>query len=49
MLVITSLIVSACVFGGALLGLLLGGFLPAEDPGSDSKDIIKMGMGLVGT
>jgi hypothetical protein len=44
-----SLIVFACVFGGALLGLLLHASLPPHHLGNDSKDIVKLGMGLVGT
>jgi hypothetical protein len=44
-----SLIVFACVFGGALLGILLHGILPQHHLSSDSKDIVKLGMGLVGT
>ena len=47
--VITSIIVFAFVFGGALIGLCLGAVLPREHLSSDSKDIVKMGMGLVGT
>src|SRR5262245_12137683 len=45
----TSLIVLACVFGGALLGLLLRAVLPAHHLSSETKDIVKLGMGLVGT
>ena len=44
-----SLIVFTCVFGGALLGMLLRAVLPEHHLGSDSKDIVKLGMGLVGT
>jgi hypothetical protein len=44
-----SLIVFACVFGGALLGILLHAYLPQHHLGGDSKDIVKLGMGLVGT
>jgi hypothetical protein len=44
-----SLIVFTCVFGGALLGMLLRATLPEHHLGSDSKDIVKLGMGLVGT
>jgi hypothetical protein len=43
------LIVFACIFGGAIVGMLLGPLLPKHHLGSDSKDVIKMGMGLVGT
>ena len=44
-----SLIVFACVIGGALIGLLLGKVLPPNHLSSDSKDVVKVGMGLVGT
>jgi hypothetical protein len=44
-----SLIVLACVFGGALLGIFLRTSLPEHHLGADSKDIVKLGMGLVGT
>jgi hypothetical protein len=45
----TSLIVFACVFGGAMLGMLLRPLLPEEHLNSDTKDVIKLGVGLVGT
>src|ERR1700741_73047 len=44
-----SLIVFACVFGGALLGIFLHAILPQNHLAADSKDIVKLGMGLVGT
>jgi Protein of unknown function (DUF4239) len=44
-----SLIVFACIFGGALLGILLHAILPQHHLSAESKDIIKLGMGLVGT
>jgi Protein of unknown function (DUF4239) len=44
-----SLIVLACVFGGALLGILLHAFLPEHHLSPESKDIVKLGVGLVGT
>lgn len=44
-----SLIVLACVIGGALIGLLLGTVLPPNHLSGDSKDVVKVGMGLVGT
>ena len=44
-----SLIVFACVFGGALLGILLHAVLPQHHLTNESKDIVKLGMGLVGT
>src|SRR6266446_40480 len=42
-------IVFACVFGGALLGMLLRRILPDDHLSSDSKDVVKLGMGLIGT
>jgi hypothetical protein len=44
-----SSIVFACVFGGALLGILLHAVLPQHHLSNESKDIVKLGMGLVGT
>jgi hypothetical protein len=41
--------VFACVFGGALLGMLLRKILPDDHLSSDSKDVVKLGMGLIGT
>jgi membrane-bound ClpP family serine protease len=45
----TGSIVFACAFGGALLGWLLRTILPKHHVDTDSKDIIKLGMGLIGT
>src|SRR5262249_19613062 len=42
-------IVFVCVFGGALLGLLLRSVLPDHHRSSDSKDVVKLGMGLLAT
>lgn len=44
-----SLIVFACVFGGAVFGSFLRGALPQHHLSADSKDVVKMGMGLVAT
>ena len=44
-----SVIVFACVFGGALIGMLLRAALPQHHLSSESKDVVKLGMGLVGT
>jgi hypothetical protein len=44
-----SSIVFACVFGGALLGMFLRRALPDHHLGGDSKDTIKLGIGLIGT
>ena len=42
-------IVFACTFGGALLGMLLRAALPAHHLSSDSKDVVKLGTGLIAT
>jgi hypothetical protein len=39
----------ACVFGGALLGTSLRQILPAHHLSVDSKDVIKLAMGLIAT
>jgi len=39
----------ACVFGGALLGLVLRALLPEHHLSPDSKDFVKLGMGLIAT
>jgi len=44
-----ALIVLACVFGGALLGIFLRAALPAHHLTQDSKDVVKLGMGLIAT
>lgn len=47
--VTVSLIMFSCVFGGAMLGILLHAVLPQHHLSAESKDIVKLGMGLVGT
>jgi hypothetical protein len=44
-----SCIIFACIFGGTLLGMMLRAILPEEHLSAESKDIIKLGMGLIGT
>ena len=44
-----SLIVLACVFGGALLGIRLHTVVPQDHLSAESKDAVKLGVGLVGT
>ncbi len=39
----------ACVFGAALLGMYVRAALPEHHLSEDSKDIVKLGMGLIGT
>jgi hypothetical protein len=43
------LVVFACVFGGALFGIFLRGVLPEHHLNADSKDTVRIGMGLIGT
>jgi len=43
------LIVFACAFGGALLGLRLRAVLPEHHLSTDSKEIVKLGIGLIAT
>ena len=45
----TSGIVFACVFGAAVLGILLRDTLPDHHTSADSKETVKLGMGLVAT
>ena len=44
-----SLIVFACVFGGALFGMLLRSALPEHHLNDNSKAVVMLGMGLVAT
>jgi hypothetical protein len=44
-----ALLVFACVFGGALVGMFSSAALPEHHLSKDSVDSIKMGMGLVAT
>ena len=45
----TSLIAFACMFGGAVIGILLRSHLPEHHLSGDSKETVKVGMGLVAT
>jgi hypothetical protein len=42
-------IVFGCVFGGALFGMFLRTRLPAHHLGPETKDLVKLGVGLIGT
>src|SRR5580704_7192946 len=44
-----SLLVFAIIFGGALLGMAVRPLLSAEHLQPDSKDVVKMATGLIGT
>ena len=39
----------ACIFGGALLGMFCRTVLPEHHLSADSKDVVKVGMGLIAT
>jgi hypothetical protein len=47
--VATTAIVFACVFGGALLGMALRTVVPANHLDNETKDVVKLGVGLIGT
>jgi hypothetical protein len=38
-----------CIFGGALLGMFFRSVLPEHHLSADSKDVVKVGMGLIAT
>jgi len=42
-------LIFGCVFGGALLGMLLRALLPEHHFSADSKEVVKLGTGLIGT
>lgn len=44
-----SVVVFISVFGGALLGMFIHSRLPNKDLDSDSREAVRLGMGLVGT
>ena len=44
-----SLIVFACVFGGAVMGVLFRGSLPESHLSADSQGVVRLGMGFVAT
>ena len=45
----TGCIVFVCVFSGAIVGMLLRRVLPADHLKDESKDVVKLGMGLLAT
>lgn len=45
----TGSIVFICVFGGALLGMFLRSILPEQHVSAESKDAVKVGIGLIAT
>ena len=46
---IIAIIVFTCTFGGALLGMRLHRSLPGHHFDADSKDTVKVGIGLIAT
>ena len=44
-----SIIIFVCIFGSALLGMWLSGVLPENHLNANTKDLVKLGVGLVGT
>jgi len=44
-----SSIVFGCIFGGTLLGMNLRSILPEHHLSADTKDVVKVAMGLIGT
>jgi len=45
----TSAIIFACIFGGAMVGMWLRGVLPEHHLDAETKDLVKLGVGLIGT
>ncbi len=46
---VISLVVFACVFGGALAGMALRAVLPEHHRSAETKDLVKSAMALIGT
>jgi hypothetical protein len=44
-----SAIIFACIFAGTILGMILRAMLPEKHLSPESKDLVKLGMGLIGT
>ena len=44
-----SLTVFACVFGGVLVGIWLRSILPKDHLDAESRDTVKVGIGLIAT
>src|SRR5215831_216214 len=42
-------IVFLCIFGGSVLGMLLGRMLPEHHLSSDSRDVVKVAMAIIAT
>ena len=46
---LVAVIVLACIFGGTLFGMILRGVLPAHHLSDETKDVVRLGTGLVAT
>jgi len=44
-----SLVAFACIVGGMLLGMLLSAILPAQHVSAESKESLKLGIGMIAT
>ncbi len=44
-----SLLLFGCIVGGAVLGMIVRSMLPEEHLSGETKDVVKLGMGLIGT
>src|SRR5499426_2969262 len=44
-----SVIALACILAGALVGMFLRNRLPEQHLGSDARDVVRLGAGLIGT
>src|SRR4029453_12748456 len=44
-----SIIALACILAGTLVGMFLRNKLPEQHLGSDAKDVVRLGAGLIGT
>ena len=44
-----SAIIFACIFSGAMLGMWLRSILPEHQLNAETKDVVKVGAGLIGT
>jgi Protein of unknown function (DUF4239) len=44
-----SAIIFCCIFGGALFGMWLANVLPEHHLNTETKDLVKLGVGLIGT
>jgi Protein of unknown function (DUF4239) len=46
---VISVIAFGCIFGGMLLGMVIRAVLPEHHVSADSKDVVKMGIGMIAT